>query len=120
MFRELPSAQVPATTDFVSARICSLGTSFSILYGSGSASGVLAQDTVTMGGYSVASQTFAACTTIGSGLISTSVSGIMGLSWTSLAYSKGEFGSPMHAIRQKGSDKLTQRSSYSMVGHPSL
>ena len=51
---------------------------------------MLAQDIVSLGGYSVASQTFAACHEISSGLISSSVSGIMGLSWQSLAYSKGE------------------------------
>jgi cathepsin D len=42
---------------------------------------------VTMGGYSVASQTFATCSTISSGLINSGVSGIMGLSWQALAYS---------------------------------
>ena len=62
-------------------------SAFSISYGSGSAKGILAQDTVTMGGYSVASQTFATCTSISQGLISSTVSGIMGLSWQSLAYS---------------------------------
>jgi cathepsin D len=40
-----------------------------------------------MGGYSVASQTFATCSTISSGLINSGVSGIMGLSWQALAYS---------------------------------
>jgi len=65
-----------------------LGTLFSIQYGSGSASGTLVQDEVTLGGYTVASQTFALCSTIASGLISASVSGILGLSWQSLAYSR--------------------------------
>ncbi|ORY30398.1 aspartic peptidase domain-containing protein, partial [Naematelia encephala] len=70
-----------------STTFANLSTSFSIQYGSGQAAGVLAQDLVTMGDYSVASQTFATCSTISSGLISDSVSGIMGLSWQSLAYS---------------------------------
>ena len=61
---------------------------FDIQYGSGKAHGNLAQDVVTLGDYSVASQTFAACTSLSSGLITTSVSGIMGLSWPALAYSK--------------------------------
>ncbi|KAL7421708.1 hypothetical protein Q5752_003478 [Cryptotrichosporon argae] len=65
-----------------------LNETFSISYGSGTASGALGQDTVTMGGYSVASQTFADCNSIGSGLISSGTAGIMGLAWTSLAYSK--------------------------------
>lgn len=64
-------------------------STFFISYGSGNASGNLAQDVVSLGGYSVASQTFASCSSITSGLISTSISGIMGLSWQSLAYSKG-------------------------------
>jgi hypothetical protein len=45
-----------------------------------------------MAGYSVASQTFATCSTISSGLVSSGVSGIMGLSWQSLSYSGGESG----------------------------
>ncbi|WVQ76028.1 hypothetical protein IAR50_005664 [Cryptococcus sp. DSM 104548] len=65
-----------------------LTTSFSIEYGSGAASGALVQDLVTLGGYSVASQTFAACDSVSTGLLSTGVSGIMGLSWQALAYSK--------------------------------
>ena len=68
-----------------------LDTTFAIQYGSGNASGTLAQDEVTIGGYSVASQTFASCSSITTGLLSDSVSGIMGLSWQSLAYSKGMF-----------------------------
>lgn len=73
-----------------SSSFVNLTTSFKISYGSGQAAGTLGQDVVTMGGYSVASQTFASCDTITSGLISSSVSGIMGLSWQSLAYSGGE------------------------------
>lgn len=72
-----------------SSTYVSENTTFAIQYGSGETSGNLVQDIVTVGGYSVASQTFASCTSISSGLISTSVSGIMGLSWQSLAYSKG-------------------------------
>ncbi|RSH92180.1 hypothetical protein EHS25_008595 [Saitozyma podzolica] len=70
-----------------SSSYVALNSSFNIQYGSGSASGTLGQDTVTMGGYSVASQTFATCSTISSGLINSGVSGIMGLSWQALAYS---------------------------------
>ncbi|WRT64773.1 uncharacterized protein IL334_001707 [Kwoniella shivajii] len=65
-----------------------LSSSFSIEYGSGTAEGSLVQDLVTLGGYSVASQTFASCSEVSSGLLSSGVSGIMGLSWTALAYSK--------------------------------
>jgi cathepsin D len=66
-----------------------MNSTFAISYGSGQASGNLVQDLVSLGHYSVASQTFAACSSISAGLISTSVSGIMGLSWQDLAYSKG-------------------------------
>ncbi|KAK8847400.1 hypothetical protein IAR55_005258 [Kwoniella newhampshirensis] len=65
-----------------------LTSSFSIEYGSGEAAGNLVQDLVTLGGYSVASQTFASCDSVSPGLLSSGVSGIMGLSWQALAYSK--------------------------------
>ncbi|WWC86902.1 uncharacterized protein L201_001781 [Kwoniella dendrophila CBS 6074] len=65
-----------------------LSSSFSIEYGSGTAAGSLVQDLVTLGGYSVAAQTFASCNQVSTGLLSSGVSGIMGLSWQALAYSK--------------------------------
>ncbi|WVQ98036.1 hypothetical protein IAU59_005158 [Kwoniella sp. CBS 9459] len=65
-----------------------VSSTFSIEYGSGTASGNLVQDLVTLGGFSVASQTFASCDEVSTGLLSTGVSGIMGLSWQALAYSK--------------------------------
>ncbi|WWD00588.1 hypothetical protein V866_007523 [Kwoniella sp. B9012] len=74
--------------DTASTSKVNLSSSFSIEYGSGTAAGSLVQDLVTLGGYSVASQTFAACDEVSSGLLSTGVSGIMGLSWPALAYSK--------------------------------
>ncbi|WVF69824.1 hypothetical protein IAT40_004603 [Kwoniella sp. CBS 6097] len=65
-----------------------VSSTFSIEYGSGTAAGNLVQDLVTLGGFSVASQTFASCNEVSTGLLSTGVSGIMGLSWQALAYSK--------------------------------
>ncbi|WVR04620.1 hypothetical protein IAU60_001631 [Kwoniella sp. DSM 27419] len=65
-----------------------LSSAFSIEYGSGKAAGSLVQDLVSIGGYSVASQTFASCDDVSDGLLSSGVSGIMGLSWQTLAYSK--------------------------------
>lgn len=66
----------------------SLNSSFSIQYGSGSAAGTLCQDTVTLAGFSVASQTFAQCDQVSTGLVAQEVSGIMGLGFTALAFSR--------------------------------
>ncbi len=63
---------------------------FSISYGSGDAAGRLAQDTVVMGGQSVPNQVFAMVDNMTPNLISSSVSGIMGLAFPALAYSKAE------------------------------
>ncbi|WWD21491.1 hypothetical protein CI109_105977 [Kwoniella shandongensis] len=71
-----------------SSTSANMTSSFSIEYGSGQAAGTLVQDLVTLGGYSVAEQTFASCDDVSSGLLSSGVSGIMGLSWQALAYSK--------------------------------
>ena len=79
---------------------------FSITYGSGSASGVLVKDVVQMAGFQVSQQTFgmclsthpssawlideypqATCNQVSSGLVSSPVSGIMGLGWQGLASS---------------------------------
>ena len=65
----------------------SVNSTFSIQYGSGAASGILGQDAVTLGGYTVAQQIFASCSSVDSGLIPSTVSGIMGLSWLALSYS---------------------------------
>jgi hypothetical protein len=67
----------------------SLNSSFSIQYGSGSAAGTLCQDVVTLAGYSVASQTFAQCDDVSTGLVAQEVSGIMGLGFPALAFSRG-------------------------------
>lgn len=68
----------------------SLNSTFSIQYGSGSAAGTLCQDVVTLAGYSVASQTFAQCDDVSDGLVAQEVSGIMGLGFQALAFSRGE------------------------------
>lgn len=54
-------------------------TAFSIQYGSGSASGILGQDMVQMAGFEISSQAFGVVDQISSGLLSSSVSGLMGL-----------------------------------------
>ncbi|KAG2142914.1 aspartic peptidase domain-containing protein [Suillus bovinus] len=64
-----------------------LSTSFSIVYGSGSAEGYVAQDTVQMAGFSVSSQGFAVVDAVSQGLLASPVSGFLGLAWQSLASS---------------------------------
>lgn len=63
---------------------------FSITYGSGDASGLLGQDAVSLGGYANPSQTFALVDQMKEGLITTAVTGIMGLAFQSLSYSKAQ------------------------------
>lgn len=63
---------------------------FSISYGSGDAAGRLARDTVVMGGQSIQNQVFAIVDSMTPNLISPSVSGIMGLAFPALAYSKAD------------------------------
>lgn len=56
-----------------------------IQYGSGDVSGVLAQDTIGMGGFTVSPQTFLVVTTMSDGLLDGDTSGILGLAFESLA-----------------------------------
>lgn len=87
-----------------SSTFANLSESFSITYGSGSASGYLVSDTVQMAGFEVQGQTFGmrilvssvdrpddvavgVCTTVESGLIDSPVSGLLGLAWKGLSSS---------------------------------
>lgn len=63
-------------------------TAFKITYGSGSVSGTLASDTVTLAGQTANSQKFAIATYISQGLLGDAVEGIMGLGFPSLSTSK--------------------------------
>lgn len=65
----------------------SSGADFSIAYGSGSASGTLVRDKVSLGGYSVSSQVFASVDSMSSSLITSPLSGIMGMAFPALASS---------------------------------
>ena len=56
-----------------------------IHYGSGQVAGVLGQDTVNMGGFTVNPQTFLVVTDMSQGLLDGDTSGIMGLAFQSLA-----------------------------------
>ncbi|GBE80488.1 Aspartic protease [Sparassis crispa] len=61
------------------------GSEVSIQYGSGTVQGTLAQDTVSMGGFTVKSQTFLLANQVTSQLLSGNVSGIIGLAFEALA-----------------------------------
>ncbi|KAI0955331.1 hypothetical protein AcW1_006943 [Taiwanofungus camphoratus] len=60
---------------------------FDITYDSGAAAGTLAQDTVQLAGFKVNSQTFAVVNQVSNGVLSTPVSGLMGLAWSNIASS---------------------------------
>jgi len=62
-------------------------TPFDITYGSGRAQGYLAQDAVQMAGFSVADQNFGVVDTVSAGLLSSPVSGLLGLAFKSIASS---------------------------------
>lgn len=59
-------------------------TAFSIAYGSGDARGHLGADTVTLGGFSVQSQTFGVVNSMSDGLLDSPLSGLMGMGFKSL------------------------------------
>ena len=91
-------------TPSASSSYNNLSTSFAITYGSGEAAGSLGEDTVQMAGFSVSNQTFgehrrsflasqyltvwlhkAVCDEISSGLLTSPVSGLLGLAWKSIS-----------------------------------
>jgi cathepsin D len=60
---------------------------FDITYGSGRAQGILAQDTVQMAGFSVPNQNFGVVDAVSPGLLTTPVSGLLGLGFKTIASS---------------------------------
>lgn len=70
-----------------SSSFSNLSLPFDITYGSGRAQGYLAQDTVQMAGFSVANQDFGVVSTVSAGLLSSPVSGLLGLAFKSIASS---------------------------------
>lgn len=64
-----------------------LSQPFSVTYGSGKAAGDLVLDVVQMAGFSVNNQVFGAVTQVSEGLLSSPVSGLLGLGWQSIATS---------------------------------
>lgn len=76
-------SSTPLYDPSASSTASSTGTPFSITYGTGAASGSLVSDTISIGGFSVASQVFAACDTFDN-LLSGDESGLLGMGWQSL------------------------------------
>lgn len=64
-----------------------LSQPFSITYGSGEAAGSLGQDVVQMAGFSVSNQVFATVDQVSSGLLTSPVSGLLGLGWQTISSS---------------------------------
>ncbi|KAF8902934.1 aspartic peptidase domain-containing protein [Gymnopilus junonius] len=79
----------PSTPLFQSTKSSSLQAGLSsavtIHYGSGSVAGTTASDTVSMGGFTVSSQTFLVVDRLTTGLLDGPVSGIMGLAFQTIA-----------------------------------
>lgn len=65
-------------------------TAFTITYGSGQAAGSLGSDIVQMAGFSVKNQVFAVCNQVSPGLLTSPVSGLLGLAFQSISASKAE------------------------------
>ncbi|KAF9219784.1 acid protease [Gyrodon lividus] len=62
-------------------------TPFYIQYGQGEAAGYVATDTVQMAGFSVSNQGFAVVDAVSQGLLSSPLSGLIGLAWSTIASS---------------------------------
>lgn len=81
-------AGVPTFNPTSSSTFTNKSTPFDITYGSGQAAGTLATDVVQMAGFSVSNQIFAICDLISSGLLSSPVSGLLGLGFQTIAASR--------------------------------
>jgi len=62
-------------------------TNFDVTYGSGQAVGTIGSDVIQMGGFSVNNQIFGVCDRVSSGLLTTPVSGLLGLAFEAIASS---------------------------------
>ncbi|KAF4610939.1 hypothetical protein D9613_006752 [Agrocybe pediades] len=83
-------ATVPTFNPASSSTFQNESTPFAITYGSGQAAGSLGSDTVQMAGFSVQNQIFALCDQVSSGLLTSPVSGLLGLAFQSIASSKAK------------------------------
>ncbi|KAI9573773.1 aspartic peptidase domain-containing protein [Boletus coccyginus] len=84
-----PCKGIPMFSPSASSTFKNLSTPFDIQYGSGAASGYVAQDVVQMAGFSVSNQGFAVVDSVSSGLLTAPVSGLLGLGWQGIS-SSGE------------------------------
>jgi hypothetical protein len=78
---------IPSFNPSSSSTFQNKSEAFSIQYGSGEAAGTLGQDTVQMAGFSVSNQVFAVCDQVSSDLLTSPVSGLMGLAFQTIASS---------------------------------
>ncbi|KAF8872837.1 aspartic peptidase A1 [Gymnopilus junonius] len=78
---------VPTFNPSTSSTFQNQSSTFSITYGSGQAAGSLGSDVVQMAGFSVQNQVFAVCDQVSSGLLTSPVSGLLGLGFQSIASS---------------------------------
>jgi len=78
---------VPKFNSAQSSTFQNSSQAFSIQYGTGAAAGTLGRDTIQMAGFSVAAQVFAICDQVSTGLLSSPVSGLIGLAWNTIASS---------------------------------
>jgi len=76
-----------------------------IRYGSGAVQGTLGSDTVTMGGFTISSQTFLTVDQLTSGLLDDPVSGIMGLAFSTIASTRA---TPFWQALANGNQLATQ------------
>ncbi|KAF8629088.1 hypothetical protein AX15_003580 [Amanita polypyramis BW_CC] len=79
---------VPAFNPSGSSTFTNSSTTFQIAYGSGRAAGTLGTDVVQMAGFSVSNQVFAVCDQVSSGLLTSPVSGLLGLGFDTIASSR--------------------------------
>ncbi|GAA6051893.1 hypothetical protein JCM3770_006561 [Rhodotorula araucariae] len=82
------SSNTPGYQPSLSSTSATSSQAFSIQYGSGSASGTLVRDAISIGNYTQPNQVFAACDTL-ENIVDGTISGILGLGWAALA-SSGE------------------------------
>uniref|UniRef100_A0A8H7XMX3 Peptidase A1 domain-containing protein n=1 Tax=Psilocybe cubensis TaxID=181762 RepID=A0A8H7XMX3_PSICU len=80
-----PLFDASKSSTFVTPSGSAIGSKVPIRYGSGEVLGSLSSDSVTMGGFTIPSQTFLSVSSLTPGLVDGSISGIMGLAFATIA-----------------------------------